>query len=127
MKTKSSNSDNRKLMDRILPIPAMGRLLGVVATSYEMQPEFLETDFLPTLLGLGAWDDRNWSSRIALERHLAELDAATVLVDARPYIRPVPVVIAEDGDNIVRVIRPGRRTRLGGFDTRRLLACCFPW
>lgn len=85
MKTKSQASDNRKLMDRLRPEPSSGRLLGVLATTYEMQPEFFETDFLPTLLGLGAWDDRNWSSRIALEKHLAALETASVLVDARPY------------------------------------------
>ena len=82
---KTKNTDDRKLMDRLTPEPALGRLLGMVATTYEMQPEFFETDFLPTLLGLGAWDDRNWTSRIALERYLAELEAASVLVDARPY------------------------------------------
>lgn len=85
MKAKPKSTDNRKLMDRLAPDPAAGRLLGVLATSYEMQPEFFETDFLPTLLGLGAWDDRTWSSRIALEKHLAELEAASILVDARPY------------------------------------------
>lgn len=85
MKKKSNISDQQKLMDRITPMPTLGRLLGILATSYEMQPEFFETDFLPTVLGLGAWDDRNWTSRIALEKHLAELEAATVLIDARPY------------------------------------------
>ena len=86
----------------MVPDPSLGRLLGIFATTYAMQPEFLETDFLPTLLGLGAWDDRNWSSRIALERHLAQLEAASVLVDARPYrgrprslqveVVPVPLI-----------------------------------
>lgn len=85
MKQKPQSTDHRKLMDRLTPGPGLGRLLGLLATSYEMQPEFLETDFLPTLLGLGAWDDRNWTSRIALEKHLAELEAATLLIDARPY------------------------------------------
>lgn len=97
----SKSGDNRKLMDRLTPDPAHGRMLGTLATTYEMQPEFFETDFLPTLLGLGAWDDRNWTSRIALEKHLAELEAATVLMDARPYrgrprslrveVQPVPL------------------------------------
>jgi hypothetical protein len=85
MKKLQPNSDDCKLMDRLLPDPSLGRLLGFLTVSYEMQPEFFETDFLPTLLGLGAWDDRSWTSRIALERHLAELETATMLVDARPY------------------------------------------
>lgn len=70
MKKKAQSTDDRKLMDRLAPDPALGRLLGILATTYEMQPEFFETDFLPTLLGLGAWDDRSWTSRIALEKHL---------------------------------------------------------
>ncbi|HNY70262.1 MAG TPA: hypothetical protein PL032_08090 [Syntrophorhabdus sp.] len=85
MKKINKVSDDRKLTDRLVPDPAHGRLLGLLATTYEMQPEFFETDFLPTLLGLGAWDDRNWTSRIALERNLADLEAATILMDAHPY------------------------------------------
>ncbi len=82
---KKSLQRDRKLMDRLSPEPSYGRLLGVIATSYEMQPDFLETDFLPTVLGLAHWDDRNWTSRIALEKHLAELEAASFLIDAHPY------------------------------------------
>ena len=85
MKKPVKMVDDRKLMDRLAPDPSLGRLLGLFATTYEMQPEFFETDFLPTLLGLGAWDDRSWSSRIALEKQLSELDAAAVLFDTRPY------------------------------------------
>lgn len=79
------SADDCKLVDRLIPDPSHGRLLGILATTYEMQPEFFETDFLPTVLGLGAWDDRNWISRIAMEKNLAELEAATILLDARPY------------------------------------------
>jgi len=85
MSKKRQNADDRKLMDRLTPEPSLGSLLGILATTYEMQPEFFETDFLPTLLGLGAWDDRKWTSRIALEKQLAELETASVLMDAAPY------------------------------------------
>ena len=72
-------------MDRLRGQDSFGRLLGFVSTTFEMQVDFFETDYLPTLLGLGAWDDRKWSSRIALERHLAELETATLFQDTRPY------------------------------------------
>lgn len=85
MSGQKSSSDNRKLINQLSPDASLGRLLGMLATTYEMQPEFFETDFLPTVLGLGAWDDRNWTSRIALEKHLAELESAGILMDARPY------------------------------------------
>lgn len=85
MSKQKASADNRKLINQLSPDPSLGRLMGILATTYEMQPEFFETDFLPTVLGLGAWDDRNWTSRIALEKHLAELESASVLMDARPY------------------------------------------
>lgn len=85
MKKLRQSLDGLKLMDRLTPDPSYGPLVAVLATTYEMQAEFFETDFLPTLLGLGARDDRAWTSRIALEKTLAELDAATVLTDARAY------------------------------------------
>ncbi len=85
MKHKRNLGERQKLMDRLPPDPSLGRLIGIVATTYELQPEFFETDFLPTLLGLGGWDDRNWTSRIALEKQLAELEGASLLTDARPY------------------------------------------
>lgn len=83
--SRQTTSGDRKLMDRLSAEPALGRLLGIIATTYEMQPEFFETDFLPTLFGLGAWDDRSWTSRIALEKQLAELETVSVYMDAHPY------------------------------------------
>lgn len=74
-------------MDRLAPHPSWGETLGLLATTYELQPDFVETDFLPTLLGLGAWDDRSWSGRIALERKLACMESAALLQDARCYAR----------------------------------------
>ena len=77
--------DDRKLMDKVIQREAQGEVLGIIATTYEMQPDFLETDYLPTLLGLGSWDDRNWSSRIQLERKMAYMEQATIIQDARCY------------------------------------------
>ena len=75
MNAKEPN-DNRKLMDHLRAQPSFGRLLGFAATTFEMQVDFFETDFLPTLFGLGAWDDRNWSSRIALLQKIGRRVAA---------------------------------------------------
>jgi hypothetical protein len=58
---------------------------GFLATTFDLQAEFLEMDFLPALFRLGAWDDRSWASRIGLERKLAELEAAVVLMESRRY------------------------------------------
>ena len=40
MSKAKKSSDHRKLMDRLVPDPLHGRLLGILATTYEMQPEF---------------------------------------------------------------------------------------
>ena len=75
----------RKLIDRVVHEETWGPMVGLVATSYEMQPDFLELDFLPSLFRLGAWDDRSWATRVGMERKLAELDVATVFMDPRCY------------------------------------------
>lgn len=85
--TSSRDPAARKLIDRLVPDPNDGQLLGLLTTSYELDPEFFETDFLPSALGLGSWSDRQWASRIELERHLAQMSAAAVLLDARRYRR----------------------------------------
>jgi len=75
----------RKLIDRLVPDPHWGAMQGMLATTFDLRPEFLETDFLPSVFGLGAWDDQSWATRIALEKRLFELDAAVILAEARRY------------------------------------------
>lgn len=78
---------SRKLIDRLVAEdPARwGAMLGFIATTYELRPDFLEMDFLPSVFGLGAWDDRSWATRIALEKRLFELDAAVIFMEAGRY------------------------------------------
>ena len=66
MKQSIENINKRKLMDKLASPPLFGPLIGLVATTYEMQPEFFETDFLPSILNVGAWDDRSWTRRIEI-------------------------------------------------------------
>jgi hypothetical protein len=75
----------RKLIDRLVPDPRWGSIRGLFCTTYELGPNFLEMDFLPSVFGLGAWDDRSLATRIGLEKRLCELDAAVILTDARRY------------------------------------------
>jgi hypothetical protein len=74
-----------KLMGWQAADAALGKVIGILATSYELEPAFVETDLLPALLGLGAWDDRSWASRVALEKALAGLEATSILTDQRKY------------------------------------------
>jgi phosphatidylserine/phosphatidylglycerophosphate/cardiolipin synthase-like enzyme len=82
---KKAATSRRKLVDWLGPRKEFGPLRAVVGTSYEFTQEFFETDFLPNLLDLGAWNERHWTSRIALERHLSDLKVATVFIDAACY------------------------------------------
>jgi hypothetical protein len=75
----------RKLIDKLVPDPRWGSMRGLLSTTYDLGSDFLEMDFLPSIFGLGAWDDRSWATRIALEKHLSQLDAAVILTDARRY------------------------------------------
>jgi len=81
----NQNISSRKLIDRLVPDPHWGAMQGLIATTFDLRPEFLETDFLPSVFGLGAWDDQSWATRIALEKRLFELDAAVILTEARRY------------------------------------------
>ncbi|MBW1706312.1 MAG: hypothetical protein JRJ86_14265 [Deltaproteobacteria bacterium] len=85
MNQPHSDINQRKLLDKLNSPPEFGPLMGLLATTFEMQPEFFETDFLPAVLNLGAWDDRSWTSRIEIERKLACMKSATVIMDASRY------------------------------------------
>ncbi|MHB8993695.1 MAG: hypothetical protein ACYC63_00425 [Armatimonadota bacterium] len=83
MTTRSS--DARRLMSHLAPAKDWGPCRGFWATTYNLDSAFLETDLMPALLDLGAWDDRHWTSRITMEGELARLDTAALAVDARGY------------------------------------------
>lgn len=100
-KSEQNLPARRKLIDKLLPTKDTGVLRGVFSTTFEFQQEFFETDFLPTLLGMGAWDSRKWASRIALEKAIAGLRGAEVFQDASRYFeRPRSLRI---GFNRIRV------------------------
>ena len=80
----TSDISARKLIDKLVPDRSWGSMRGLLSTTYELGPDFLEMDFLPSVFGLGAWDDRSWASRIALEKHLSQIDAAVILSGTKP-------------------------------------------
>ncbi|MEO6785613.1 MAG: phospholipase D family protein, partial [Chthoniobacteraceae bacterium] len=83
--SRSSASAPRKLSDRLLPDARTGALEAVLATTFEMQPDFVDTDLLPTLLELHTQDERSLVGRVAIERELARLDSVTLLTEPRRY------------------------------------------
>lgn len=83
--SRESVGSRRKMMDWQVPDRALGPLLGILATSYDLDSHFVQVDLLPALLSLGAWDDRSWSNGVAIERGLAGLEAISLLMDQRRY------------------------------------------
>jgi hypothetical protein len=77
--------DRRKLMHWARPDPDHGNVVGMLATTYDLDATFFDSDYLPTFLGLGAWEDTSWSNRVAMQRALARTEAAVVMVDARRF------------------------------------------
>ncbi|MBF0290629.1 MAG: hypothetical protein HQK86_00575 [Nitrospinae bacterium] len=75
----------RRLLDRLRLDNSYGRLEGIVSVTYELDAAFIETDFLPTILGLGAWDDTSVSHRVELEKRLSELGNVTLMCDPAGY------------------------------------------
>ena len=75
-----------RLIDQVIPDVGMhGAITGVLATSFDLNAEFFETDFLPSLLGLGAWNDRAWTTRIAMEKYLALMESMVVYMQPDRY------------------------------------------
>jgi hypothetical protein len=78
--------NRRKMMDWVRPdITAHGIVIGMLATTFEFDPTFFDSDYLPTFLGLGAWEDTSWSNRVAMQRALAQTEATVVMMDARRF------------------------------------------
>lgn len=80
----TSQVDARRLIARLGAGPELGPCRGFLSTTYEFQPEFFETDFMPALFGLGSWNNYHWSSRIALERNLLGTTSA-LFMDSDAY------------------------------------------
>lgn len=92
--TAENDLDHRKLMDWVRPDPDDGNVLGMLATTYELDASFFEKDFLPTFLGEGSWAQSGWANQVAMQRAIARTDAAAVMMDARRFnARPRPLHI----------------------------------
>lgn len=75
----------KKLLDQLGPAPQLGSLRALLATTYNLTASFVDGELLPQVLGAKARLRANRRERIALERQLAELDAAVILMDGRPF------------------------------------------
>jgi hypothetical protein len=73
---------SRKLIDTLYGGPDLGDVTAVLATTFDLNPDFFETDFLPSLLGVPVSPGRAWRTRVQMESELASLDTVAVLMEA---------------------------------------------
>lgn len=85
MSREKREFERRRLMNHLRPDEAHGSIVGLLATTFDLDPDFIESDYLPTLLGVGAWDDTSWASTIKMRRLLQQSDATVVLMDGRRF------------------------------------------
>ncbi len=81
----STKNSARRLVDRLVGDPKHGELEAFFSTTFDLDPGFVERDFLPSLLGLPAIDDLSSRGRAQLELALARLSAACVVMEGRRY------------------------------------------
>lgn len=81
----SKPTSDRRLVDCVAGDAALGSPEAFLTTSFDLEPDFFERDFLPSLLRLPALDDLSYRGRMQREIELARLSAAVVLMEARQY------------------------------------------
>lgn len=85
MSKKQHADQSRRLTDHVVGSPELGPIRGLLATTYDLDPVFVEVDYLPSLLRLPAGDDHSIRSRAQLEVELARMEAAALLSEARRF------------------------------------------
>jgi hypothetical protein len=81
----SKTTSDRRLVDCVAGDATLGSPEAFLTTSFDLEPDFFERDFLPSLLRLPALDDLSYRGRMQREIELAKLSAAVVLMEARQY------------------------------------------
>jgi hypothetical protein len=85
MRADKGEFERRRLMNLIRPDEAHGSIIGLLATTFDLEPDFVESDYLPTFLGVGGRDDISWASTIKIRRLLQQSDATVILMDGRRF------------------------------------------
>jgi hypothetical protein len=85
MSKVSPDGVSRKLIDHIVGSPALGPARAMLATTFDLSPEFVDLDFLPSVLRLPTFDDTRVRSRLLLEGQLARMSSIALLMEARRF------------------------------------------
>lgn len=85
MSRAGNDGPSRRLIDWIAPAIELGQPQCFLATTFDLDPDFIETDFLPALLGIPARDDASVRSRAQLELALGRVDHAVLLTEGTRF------------------------------------------
>jgi len=80
-----SEAASRRLIDRLVGAEGLGTPRALLATTFDLDRDFVETDFLPSVLRLPTWDDRSGKARQQLEVALAKMEAVVLLSEPRRF------------------------------------------
>jgi hypothetical protein len=75
--------ETRRLLDHLAGPTELGTPEALFATTFDLNPSFVELDFLPTVLGVSTWDDRSAKGRIELEQQLARIETVALAMEGR--------------------------------------------
>lgn len=76
---------SRGLIDHVVGPPTLDRLEALLTTTFDLESDFVDRDFLPSLLRLPTLDDFSYRARMQIEAELTKLSAASVLMEARRF------------------------------------------
>lgn len=76
---------SRGLIDHVVGAPTLDRLDALLTTTFDMEPDFVDRDYLPSILHLPTLDDFSYRARMQIEAALTKLSAASVLMEARRF------------------------------------------
>jgi hypothetical protein len=76
---------SRRLLDHVAGPRDLGTPEAIFATTFDLDRDFVELDYLPTVLGVSSWDDASPKGRLELEQQLARTDAVAIAMDGRRY------------------------------------------
>lgn len=76
---------SRGLIDHVVGAPTLDRLEALLTTTFDMESDFVDRDYLPSLLRLPTLDDYSSRARMQIEAELTRLTAASVLMEARRF------------------------------------------
>jgi hypothetical protein len=80
-----AQDSSRRLLDHLAGSRELGTPQALFATTFDLDRDFVELDYLPTVLGVSTWDDTSLKGRLELEQQLARVDTIAIAMDGRRY------------------------------------------